>query len=56
MANKDITFDDMVESAVSRVIQAFGKGEDLRGACYSIVMATSIWAQDKDREERKNGK
>ncbi len=55
MANKDITFDDMVENAVSQVIRAFGKGEDLRGACYSIVMATSIWAVEREKE-RKNGK
>ena len=54
MANKDLTFDDMVEYAVSRVIRAFGKGEDLRGACYSIVRASAQWALDVEKEKQND--
>ena len=56
MANKDITFNEMVDNAVSQVIRAFGKGEDLHGACYSIVNATAVWAQDREKERKNAGK
>lgn len=35
--------DEMVDSAVLRIIRAFGKGEDLRGACWSIVNSSVNW-------------
>jgi hypothetical protein len=50
MDNTEITFDDMVDDAVRRVLQAFGKGEDLRGACYNIVNSTAMWACELERK------
>ena len=54
--NKDITFDQMVDSAVAQVIRSFGKGEDLRGACWCIVSSTARWAQEQEKERKKGKK
>ena len=50
------TMDDMVEYGVARVIEAFGKGENLRGAVYSIVNASAHWGAENEKRylaERK---
>ncbi len=37
------TFDQLVDNAVAQIIRAFGKGEDLRGACWAIVNGSANW-------------
>lgn len=44
--NKEVTLDQMVEFGIGRILQAFGKGEDLKGAVTSIVIASAQWGRD----------
>ncbi len=51
-----LTFDDMVEFAIGRVITAFGKGEDLRGAMWLVVNSSANWGAENEKRiiaERK---
>lgn len=51
MVDKDedlkCSVDELAEDAVSRVLKALGKGEDLHSSCYQIVMMSINWANDK---------
>lgn len=49
------TFDELVDNAVAQIIRAFGKGEDLRGACWAIVNGTARWviAEEERRKLEK---
>lgn len=54
MAEKLLTFDEMVDEGVKAIIRAFGKGEDLRGAVFYIVQGTSQWTADVLKEKEKD--
>lgn len=43
------SMDEMVEYGIARVIEAFGKGENLRGAIYSIVNASAHWGAENEK-------
>lgn len=43
------SMDDMVEYGIARVIEAFGKGENLHGAVYSIVNASAHWGARNEK-------
>jgi hypothetical protein len=50
------TFEDMVEFAISQVISAFGKGENLRGAMWLVVNSSANWGAENEKriqDERK---
>lgn len=55
MATKDAkkddhpTMEEMVEYGISKVIEAFGKGENLRGAVYSIVHHSAHWGVENHK-------
>lgn len=53
MAEKRLTYDEMVDEGVKLVIGAFGKGEDLRGAVSMIVIGTSNWTEANLKEKEK---
>ncbi len=55
---KEVTFDDLVDSGVNQILRVFGKGEDLRGAVWSIVAGTTNWATEQEKtrtKKKKNG-
>ena len=52
MAEKPLTYDEMVDEGVGLVIRAFGKGEDLRGAISVLVSGTALWAQANLKAEK----
>ncbi len=54
MAEKRLTYDEMVDEGVKLVIRAFGKDEDLHGAISVLVSGTALWA--KANLEAKEGK
>lgn len=54
MTNKKITFEDLVENGVGQILKSFGKGEDLRGAVWSICAAATLWQEDS--KTKKPGK
>ena len=45
MAEKPLTYNEMVDEGVRLILTAFGKGEDLRGAVSMIVIGTSNWTE-----------
>ena len=53
MAEKRLTYDEMVDEGVKLVIRAFGKGEDLRGAISVLVSGTALWAEANLKAEKK---
>ncbi len=53
MADKKLTFDEMVDEGVKAIIRAFGKGEDLRGAVAYIVCGTAQWTATNIKEKEK---
>ncbi len=55
MAKKqeEMTFEDLVDEGVKAIIRSFGKGEDLRGAVWYICTATTIWADENAKKDKK---
>lgn len=53
MAEKRLTYDEMVDEGVKLVISAFGKGEDLRGSVSLMVSATALWTEANLKEKEK---
>lgn len=47
--DKHPSMDDMVEFGISRVLEAFGKGENLRSAVFSIVNASAHWGAENEK-------
>ncbi len=55
MAEKRLTYDELVDEGVKAIIRSFGRGEDLRGAVSFIVRATALWVEE-DNKKPKGGK
>ena len=57
---EEVTFQDMVDWGIQRIIKAFGKGEDLQGAVFGIVQGAAAWGSERTekrlREEKENKK
>ena len=53
MAEKRLTYNEMVDEGVKLVIGAFVKGEDLRGAISVLVSGTALWAKANLEAEGK---
>lgn len=53
MAEKRLTYDEMVDEGVKTIIRAFGKGEDLHGAVWQIVTGTALWTEANLKAAKK---
>lgn len=47
--DKHPTMDEMVEFGIARVIEAFGKGENLRGAIWLITNSAAHWGAENEK-------
>jgi len=51
--DKPVTFEEMKQMVIQRIIMAFGKGESLDNAAHMIVASCAQWGADNIKRARR---